>query len=314
MNPRRYSQIERAIAVLDKSAAVDFPANDHPLFLLARKSERLTAALYILTALFSDSEPLKWELREAGALLLKDILSFSERSQSVTREAAGATARDVVRILSLLEIAYIADLVTPMNFTLFKKEVEGFSTALETRQRASRGGGASPSPLFEESFFTAPGGFHQEKAAAPLRPLSASPVDAKTLKRRRDATRGAQEKSSSKGHTAIKDTVLYAQGQPEEPDAPSKLLTNRTIPSRKGHIIRIVAERLKEERKDLILELIRKKGTTMIKDFSGVITGCSEKTTQRLLTELVLSGVLKKEGERRWSRYSLGGVRAPALP
>jgi hypothetical protein len=43
----------------------------------------------------------------------------------------------------------------------------------------------------------------------------------------------------------------------------------------------------------------------MIKDVSPLVTGCSEKTIQRELSAMVRSGILKKVGEKRWSRYSL---------
>ena len=43
----------------------------------------------------------------------------------------------------------------------------------------------------------------------------------------------------------------------------------------------------------------------MIKDIVMSITGCSEKTIQRELSALVAQGVLKKIGEKRWSRYEL---------
>ncbi|MEK7062719.1 MAG: DeoR family transcriptional regulator, partial [Patescibacteria group bacterium] len=54
-----------------------------------------------------------------------------------------------------------------------------------------------------------------------------------------------------------------------------------------------------------IIEIIKTKGKVNIKDISKLIKGCSEKTIQRKLISLVKNGILKKEGERRWSRYSL---------
>jgi len=58
-------------------------------------------------------------------------------------------------------------------------------------------------------------------------------------------------------------------------------------------------------RRELILDLIRKSGTITVKDASNLIKGYSEKTLQRELVSLVSQGVLKREGERRWSKYSL---------
>jgi hypothetical protein len=59
------------------------------------------------------------------------------------------------------------------------------------------------------------------------------------------------------------------------------------------------------ERQNIILREIRNRGQLTIRDLVGKIEGCSEKTIQRELLALVEGGVLKKEGERRWSKYSI---------
>ncbi len=58
-------------------------------------------------------------------------------------------------------------------------------------------------------------------------------------------------------------------------------------------------------RKDDIISLLKKESNLTIKDFSKVIKDCSEKTIQRELISLVKDGIVKREGERRWSTYSL---------
>lgn len=58
-------------------------------------------------------------------------------------------------------------------------------------------------------------------------------------------------------------------------------------------------------RRKRILEIVRARGAVTINEFIEAIKGCSSKTIQRELTSLVLSGTLKKTGERRWSKYSL---------
>ena len=60
----------------------------------------------------------------------------------------------------------------------------------------------------------------------------------------------------------------------------------------------------KQTRKDAILKFLRKGQTLTIKDICQVVGDCSEKTIQRELQSMMKEGVLKKEGERRWSRYS----------
>jgi hypothetical protein len=61
----------------------------------------------------------------------------------------------------------------------------------------------------------------------------------------------------------------------------------------------------KNGRQNVILGLLRKKKEIMIKDVSPLIDGVSEKTIQRELLAMVQAGILRKEGEKRWSRYTL---------
>lgn len=57
------------------------------------------------------------------------------------------------------------------------------------------------------------------------------------------------------------------------------------------------------ERMSLILNFIHKNKRASIKDIAVVIKGCSEKTIQRELGALIEQGLVRKEGERRWSVY-----------
>lgn len=61
----------------------------------------------------------------------------------------------------------------------------------------------------------------------------------------------------------------------------------------------------KNLRKNMIFEFIKGHNNTSIKDIVPNITGCSEKTVQRELVDLINEGKVKKVGERRWSKYSV---------
>jgi hypothetical protein len=63
---------------------------------------------------------------------------------------------------------------------------------------------------------------------------------------------------------------------------------------------------LNSNRKDAILKLIKDKGEVSIKDISQNFYDCSEKTIQRDINALVEEGRVRKQGDRRWSRYSIG--------
>lgn len=62
---------------------------------------------------------------------------------------------------------------------------------------------------------------------------------------------------------------------------------------------------LVKDRKQIISDVLKEKGQASIKDISEVIKDCSEKTIQRDLNEMIQKGLVLREGERRWSKYSL---------
>lgn len=58
-------------------------------------------------------------------------------------------------------------------------------------------------------------------------------------------------------------------------------------------------------RRTAILEVLKDGQRMGIRDIASFVIGCSEKTVQRELASLISDGLIKKEGEKRWSRYSL---------
>lgn len=58
-------------------------------------------------------------------------------------------------------------------------------------------------------------------------------------------------------------------------------------------------------RQHAIKRIIEERDTVSIKDISEHIKDCSEKTIQRELNDMIEKGLIKREGERRWSQYSL---------
>ncbi len=66
-----------------------------------------------------------------------------------------------------------------------------------------------------------------------------------------------------------------------------------------------IKDKRTHNRRDTILSVIKNKRKASIKDVSTLIRDVSEKTIQRELLALVAEGILIKEGERRWSTYTL---------
>jgi hypothetical protein len=62
-------------------------------------------------------------------------------------------------------------------------------------------------------------------------------------------------------------------------------------------------------RKTTIIDYLKLKGSASIKDLTSVVKGCSEKTIQRELGALINMSVIRKEGDKRWSRYLIADLR-----
>ncbi len=106
---------------------------------------------------------------------------------------------------------------------------------------------------------------------------------------------------------ALKRDVLQSSNSVTLKQAMPHRGTRNEGTSSKGHVkdTSSVPSAHIKDRRDAVLSVIQNKGNVSIKDISTLIRGVSEKTIQRELSTLVESGVVLKQGERRWSVYSL---------
>jgi predicted HTH transcriptional regulator len=107
------------------------------------------------------------------------------------------------------------------------------------------------------------------------------------------------QKDISKGQIQTTENVLYEKAQ-----GPRQRTREHGADMSLRDSLRSLSKN-KEDRMQNIITILRKQSSATIKDFSAMATECSEKTIQRLLIEMVQSGVLKRNGSRRWSRYSI---------
>lgn len=86
-----------------------------------------------------------------------------------------------------------------------------------------------------------------------------------------------------------------------------KRIAPRPAAAHKGHLkdIRDTEQGPIKDRREAIVSVIRNKGSASIKDVSTHFRNVSEKTIQRELLALIEAGIVLKQGERRWSTYSL---------
>lgn len=101
-----------------------------------------------------------------------------------------------------------------------------------------------------------------------------------------------------------REAPRHVNPTPVRRTAPISSEGNKTYSKDKGHIKDNEAGNIKD-RREAVLSVIKNKGKANIKDISTLIRGVSEKTIQRELLALIATGMVLKQGERRWSTYSL---------
>lgn len=109
----------------------DFSAlsdSDSDFMFVFKKTEKLASAVYLITNLFSDNEPMKWTLRKKVSELLSFIANYKDIRQSEFANFTHTVKTKVLELVSLLEVSALAGLVSQMNFNILKQE---FSNLIE---------------------------------------------------------------------------------------------------------------------------------------------------------------------------------------
>lgn len=238
-----------------------FSGEDYLIYVF-KKTEKITAALYLVSGLLKDDEPIKWELRDRGIDLLSSSFSASNSLPGDKNAVIQSLFTAALETLSLLNVAKISNLISTMNHRLLVHEIDNVVGLLRDRLAESA---ENAGYVLSEAFFKTPDLF-----STGFRDANKS--------RSKDGESPKGQTPRRYGSNPIEDSVVKGQ---------------------------MGGQAKKTQRQELILAVLGTQSNLTIKDFAKVIKDCSEKTIQRELIELVEKGLVKKEGERRWSRYSL---------
>jgi hypothetical protein len=249
-----------------------FSADDYLIYIF-KKTEKITSALYLVSGLLKDDEPLKWELRDRGMDLLSSSFTASSSLPGDKNVVIQSLFTAALETMSLLNVAKISNLISPMNHMILVREIDQVLTLMRDRlaQNAENAG-----YILSESFFKTPdlfsSGFKSDLGTGSSRQTGRADGG-------HDLYKGQSSQGQYSGASIMRSNQRHGNSQNSQ--------------LKKTH------------RQQMILDVLKGQSGLTIKDFSKVIKDCSEKTIQRELLELVEKGVVKKEGERRWSRYSL---------
>lgn len=248
--------------VLEKTIFSNVFEKDIRRVYIYKKAERLAKAIHLVAPAFTDSVALKERLdRIAVGLVDAAILSPVASRDALSRE--------LLALSSILSIARVGGMLSPMNADLIVKEAHQLLSEII--------GYEEPRIALEEV-----------PTLASLAKLVPQSPEAREANRLRSIARvtyepdfdgGVEQSDKGQAKGQIKDNAEFPVPRPVSSTSSS--------------------------RREGILSVLRTKGPSYIKDISLIVRDVSEKTIQRELAALVSEGVVVKKGDRRWTTYEL---------
>lgn len=280
--------------------------------IVAKKSEKLVTALYLVTDLIEDAEPIKHSLRRNAVTLLSSMNSLSQLEVKDRILHIKLSLRSVTEILSLLHVALTAGLVSQMNGELLSDGFRALQLVLEKRQ-----------PVFSKEMLQVEDEQELENESAHGIAITGTSYDALTphsiarlheskeeLRRNQESLRQShllsRLENPSKGQN--KDVLIKDKKEVKKDTEPKPLSTHHLLMEHAARPVSGITtsfQMKKLSRREQILALFVKGVDVSIKDIAARIKGCSEKTIQRELNALLYDNVIERIGEKRWSRYVL---------
>ncbi len=268
---------------------------------IQRKAEKLTTALYMVTDIMSDKEPMKWKVRESGVDLLSDITIASTTPTSERMSILRDVMKKIERVVSFLDIAQSARMMSAMNAGVLTKEYLVLKNSVEAEWNRVYDRSKS---IFSESFFEVPREISSRSdissAFTPQAQIDRTVThhQPQEIKFPREAVE--QKKNLEQELKPINLVKPFERSEPVFVRRPVSQLSTSIEGAGKAR-----SDGDRDDRRKIILALIKQKPALTVKDIAKSIPGVSEKTIQRELLAMVSEAILTKKGERRWSTYSL---------
>ncbi len=285
--------------------------------LIAKKSERLVTALYLVTDLMADSEPIKHGLRKNSVALLSSMNALSQLDVKDRVMEFKISLRSVTEIISLLHVAVTTGIVSHMNGELLMDGFRSLQSVLEKKQPILT---KEMLTIDDEESLHAGSQFSSAITSTSydvLTPLSLARLHGsdEDVRRTHEQLKSSQilsrlEGKDTKGQNSADRFTTKTEGNDTSllKDTSVQSVLMKHSEARAGASASNLASSFqmrKHSRREQILALFVKGVDVSIKDIAARIKGCSEKTIQRELNALLYDNVIERIGEKRWSRYIL---------
>jgi DNA-binding HxlR family transcriptional regulator len=258
--------------------------------------EKMSSALYIVTAHLPSDEPVVYALRTTASDLIEHVYATSTnyvRDQKVSLTALLITLQ---RAVAHVRMAMIAQLVSDTNALLLERELLKVHSTVNSmfhvreREGFSQAGEQSVAALFE---------------SVPVSPVAAPVQRAPVNRLQALQSAFSPIASTSKISSPVDTSRLAPKVMPAQMSTQSSraVVDNSSLKSETQ--VQAAVATTSSSRTIAIMNQLRTKPELTIRDLGPLFPGVSEKTIQRDLQSLSSRGMVKKTGERRWAKYSL---------
>ena len=254
-------------------------SSDASLAVSYKKSNKLITALFIVTDIMDKAEPLRNKLRTLGSEIISDM--HTDPTKGIPK---------IGEVLSFLDVAEAVKLISPMNAGILKNEFLKLMESVEQYRKVK-------SEWIGEFLTDSPEDSYQND----------SQKYSELITRRHDSSRAPTRLGVQKAGNLM--DAIRGVNSPKNTS-----MSDRKIGSTQSSPMNFDVLK-KHRRADIITALNTSEGGLTITDIKNkskgqpdklsALVSCGEKTLQRELVAMVKDGVLKKEGEKRWSRYSI---------
>ena len=244
-----------------------FETMDKMLVQSARRAGNIAAALYIVSNVLPDNEPLQKEIRKSALA----ILSFANDIAGVKGEnydrLTNEINREIRKVISYIEVGVTMYLISEMNFRVLRLELMALGGSYESR----RSGIIDIETVLREN------------SKEQIQEKSASPV--KTVENYKGHIKDIENKRTN-------DMVINVLNRPLAPTFGTKdFFKDKSTDL--------------HDRKSKIINVLIGRPVSSIADIKADFPDVSFKTIQRDLQSLIDDGKIERVGERRWSMYKL---------
>jgi DNA-binding transcriptional ArsR family regulator len=132
-----------------------------PIYIIHKKTEKITVAVYLITDFFDDNECLKWKLRAQAVSLMSFVISGNGGGTNAEHDthSSSAFSRTLEQLCTLLRLSVHASLLSPMNYSIIIEEYKRLENLIKTHHSHAdqRTGFSFPEGFFSESSLSSSG-------------------------------------------------------------------------------------------------------------------------------------------------------------